>query len=121
MPVADLGIQAVMTDPTGADLGAWQAGTFPGFTVLAEHGAPSWFELSTREYATAVAFYQSVFHWEPAVVGDSPEFRYTTLQDAAGGARWRGSWMRPAFYPRACRPTGASTGRSTTSTPRVAR
>ena len=34
MPVADLGIQAVLADPTGAALGAWQPGTFPGFTVL---------------------------------------------------------------------------------------
>ena len=38
MPVADLGTQAVLIDPTGAHLGAWQAGTFPGFTVLNEHG-----------------------------------------------------------------------------------
>lgn len=84
MPIADLGLQAVMTDPTGAELGAWQAGTFPGFTVLAEHGAPSWFELSTREYGGAVSFYQSVFPLEPAVVADSPEFRYTTLNGADG-------------------------------------
>ena len=32
-------------DPTGAALGIWEPGTFPGFTVLSEHGAPSWFEL----------------------------------------------------------------------------
>ena len=51
MPVADLGIQAVLVDPTGAHLGAWQPGTFPGFTVLNEHGAPSWFELHTRDHA----------------------------------------------------------------------
>ena len=31
-------------------LGAWQPGTFPGFTVLDEHGAPSWFELHTRDH-----------------------------------------------------------------------
>src|SRR5690242_9963720 len=41
MPVADLGIQAVLIDPTGARLGTWQPGTFVGFTVLNEHGAPS--------------------------------------------------------------------------------
>ena len=48
-------------DPTGADVGAWQPGTFPGFTVLDEHGAPSWFELHTRDYAAAVDFYRTVF------------------------------------------------------------
>ncbi len=56
--VADLGIQSVLVDPTGAHLGAWQAGTFQGFTVLNEHGAPSWFELHTRDYPAAVAFYR---------------------------------------------------------------
>src|SRR5271163_4903509 len=75
MPVADLGTQAVLVDPTGAHLGAWQAGTFPGFTVLGEHGAPSWFELHTREHATAVDFYRSVFRWETYTVSDTDEFR----------------------------------------------
>ena len=32
MAVADLGTQAVLIDPTGAQLGAWQPGAFPGFT-----------------------------------------------------------------------------------------
>src|SRR5216684_4132010 len=45
MEVADLGSNAVLIDPTGAHLGTWQPGTFPGFTVLGEHGAPSWAEL----------------------------------------------------------------------------
>ena len=85
MPVADLGTQAVLVDPTGARLGAWQPGTFPGFTVLEEPGAPSWFELLTRDYAAAVEFYRSVFHWETDAVADSDEFRYTTMRDPSGG------------------------------------
>src|ERR1700722_1949401 len=32
-PVSDLGTQCVLIDPTGAEVGAWQAATFPGFTV----------------------------------------------------------------------------------------
>ena len=55
MPVADLGVQLVLADPTGAHLGVWQPMTFPGFTVMNEHGAPSWFELFTRDHAAAVA------------------------------------------------------------------
>jgi predicted enzyme related to lactoylglutathione lyase len=98
MPVADLGIQTVMTDPTGADLGVWQAGTFPGFTVLEEHGAPSWFELCTREYPDAVAFYSSVFPLEAAVIADSPEFRYTTLK-AADGSEAAGIMDGAGFLP----------------------
>jgi hypothetical protein len=44
----------VLIDPTGAPLGAWEPGTFPGFTVLGEHGSPSWFELLTRDYTAAL-------------------------------------------------------------------
>ena len=53
MPVGDLGVQGVLIDPAGATIGLWQAGTWPGFTVVEEHGAPSWFELHTRDYAGA--------------------------------------------------------------------
>jgi len=76
-PVADLGTQAVLLDPTGATLGVWQPGTFPGFTVLHEPGAPSWFELYTRDYAGALEFYRSVFGWETESVGDTDDFRYS--------------------------------------------
>jgi predicted enzyme related to lactoylglutathione lyase len=84
MPIADLGVQLVLVDPTGANLGAWQPMTFPGFTAMNEHGAPSWCELFTRDHAAAVDFYRSVFHWETTDVGDGDEFRYTTMQDPTG-------------------------------------
>jgi predicted enzyme related to lactoylglutathione lyase len=99
MAVADLGIQTVLVDPTGAHLGAWQAGTFPGFTVLNEHGSPSWFELHTRDHATAVAFYRSVFHWDLNTVGDSDEFRYTTMRDPRGDGELAGIMDAKAFLP----------------------
>jgi predicted enzyme related to lactoylglutathione lyase len=99
MAVADLGTQAVLIDPTGAHLGAWQPGTFPGFTVLYEHGAPSWFELLTRDHATAVNFYRSVFHWDTNVVGDSDEFRYTTMRDPRGDGELAGIGDATAFIP----------------------
>ena len=85
MPVADLGIQAVLADPTGATLGAWQAGTFPGLTVLEEPGAPSWFELHTSDHATTIAFYHDVFGWETEAVSDTDEFRYSMMLDPEGG------------------------------------
>ena len=83
--VADLGVQGVLVDPTGAVLGAWQPGTFPGFTVLNEHGAPSWFELHTGDHAAAVGFYRSVFGWDTTTVSDTDEFRYSTMRDPGGG------------------------------------
>ncbi len=99
MPVADLGTQAVLIDPTGAHLGTWEAGTFPGFTVLNEHGAPSWFELHTRDYSTALGFYRSVFGWETDTVGDSDQFRYSTMRDPGGGGELAGIMDASAFLP----------------------
>jgi predicted enzyme related to lactoylglutathione lyase len=100
MEVADLGIQAVLQDPTGALIGAWQPGTFPGFTVLEVHGTPSWSELLTREFSTSVDFYRSVFRWETKVEGDSDEFRYSTMRnpDAEGelaGVMDASAWLPP--------------------------
>ncbi|MFI5040630.1 MAG: VOC family protein [Acidimicrobiales bacterium] len=99
MPVADLGTQAVLIDPTGAELGVWQPGTFPGFTVLGEPGAPSWFELHTREYPAAVAFYRTVFGWDTSTVGDSEEFRYTTMREPGGEGELAGIMDAGAFLP----------------------
>ena len=85
MDVGDLGTMAVVTDPAGAAIGIWQPGLHQGFGIFGETGAPSWFELHTTDYATAVAFYRDVFRWDTHVVSDTPEFRYTTLAD---GESW---------------------------------
>ena len=79
MDVMDLGTMVFVSDPGQAVVGAWQPGTHKGFGVLAEAGAPSWFELHTRDYDAAVEFYRQVFHWDAHVAGDEPDFRYTTL------------------------------------------
>jgi predicted enzyme related to lactoylglutathione lyase len=84
MDVMDLGAMAVFTDPGGAVIGAWQPGQHKGFGVLAEPGAPSWFELQTRDYEATVDFYRDVFGWDTHVVSDTPEFRYTTLGEGEG-------------------------------------
>lgn len=83
-PVGDLGAMVVMADPGGAMLGAWQPGTHPGFTTLAEPGAPAWFELHTHDYDAVVAFYEAAFDWDTHVMADSPEFRYTNLGEGDG-------------------------------------
>lgn len=81
MEVMDLGSMAVLSDVGGAVICAWQPGTHKGFTELEEPGAPAWFELHTRDYDAAVAFYQDVFGWKTEVESDTPEFRYTTMRD----------------------------------------
>ncbi len=104
MPVGDLGMQAVLIDPTGANLGAWEAGSFPGFRVLGEPGAPSWFELHTRDYAGALEFYRSVFGWKTTVVGETDGFRYSTMEDPAGGEPLAGIMDAGGFLPEGAPP-----------------
>jgi uncharacterized protein len=99
MPVADLGIQAVLVDPSGAQHGMWEPKEFQGFTTLEEPGAPSWFELMTRDYAGALSFYPTVYRWETNVEGDSDEFRYTTVQNADGEGVVAGIMDASGFLP----------------------
>lgn len=97
MQVADLGSQAVIADPTGGQLGTWQPDTFHGFPVVDESNAPSWCELLTSDYPSAIAFYPNVFRLGITSVGDSDEFRYSTLQ--ADGKDVAGVMDAKAFLP----------------------
>ena len=81
MPIMDLGVMAFLADPAGGAIGIWQPGTFPGIAVLGDPGTPAWFELHTRGYEAALDFYRTVFGWETRVMGDTSEFRYTTVND----------------------------------------
>jgi uncharacterized protein len=97
MKVADLGTMAVMVDPSGAGIGIWAPDTFQGFGVLDEVGAPKWFELHSRDYAKAVAFYEQVFEWDTHVVGDTDELRYTTANH--GNSQFAGMMDSSNFLP----------------------
>jgi uncharacterized protein len=99
MTVADLGAQAVLIDPTGVTLGIWQPETFQGFQVIAELGAPSWFELLSPQYSAAVEFYRSTLQLETKVMSDTDEFRYTTLMANAGTDEAAGIMDASAFLP----------------------
>jgi len=99
MPVGDFGVQALLVDPTGAHLGFWQPGTHPGFTVLDEPGAPSWFELHTRDHDAAVAFYSSVLDLSVDAVGATDEFRYTTLNGPSACGQVAGIMDASAWLP----------------------
>jgi uncharacterized protein len=88
MDVADLGRMAIAADAGGGQVGIWQPGTHKGFGVIAEPGAPAYFELYTSAYDSSVQFYRDVFGWDTTTVSDTPEFRYTTLgegDDALAG------------------------------------
>ena len=97
MPVMALGSMAVLIDTGHAAVGIWQPGLHKGFALMAEAGAPSWFELHTRDYDAAVKFYRDVFDWDTHVMSDTPEFRYTTFGE--GDAALAGIMDASAFLP----------------------
>ena len=119
MDVMDLGRMAIVADVGHAGIGAWQPGLHRGFGLLAEPGAPSWFELHTRDYDASVRFYQDVFKWETSVASDEPDFRYTTL--GSGDDSSRASWTPARSCPRACPRPGRSTSASKTPMPALAK
>jgi len=88
MQVGDLGHMAVVKDPGGATIGAWQPLEHGGFAGGRGHGLPVWFEVAAPDYERAIAFYENVFGWVTHTMVDSPELRYTTLgrdDDALAG------------------------------------
>ena len=97
MDVMELGRMAGVVDAGQAMVGVWQPGLHKGFTRLAEAGTPSWFELHTRDYDAAVDFYKKVFGWNACTMSDTPEFRYTTLEEGERAAA--GIMDSSAFLP----------------------
>jgi uncharacterized protein len=97
MVLDELGSMAVITDAGGAAIGMWQPGTHKGMGLLAEPGAPAWFELHTRDYDASVQFYKDVFGWDAKTMSDTPEFRYTTLGE--GDSAMAGIMDSTSFLP----------------------
>ncbi len=80
MAVADLGSMAMLIDPAGAAIGAWQPGRHTGFGKYNEPGAVTWDEVHSKDFAATVPFYASVFGWQMEKTSDTDEFRYFTGQ-----------------------------------------
>jgi predicted enzyme related to lactoylglutathione lyase len=97
MAVGELGVMAIVTDVGGAVFGLWQPGLHRGFGILAEPGAPGWFELHTRDYDKSVAFYRDVLDWDTRTASDEPDFRYTTKGE--GEEQQAGIMDASAFLP----------------------
>ena len=87
-PVADLGIQALLDDPSGARIGIWQPGMFAGFGPIGtgRPGTPAWFQLHATDYPGSVSFYRDAFGWTPQVMSDTDDFRLTAILDGEAGA-----------------------------------
>ncbi|GAA4678692.1 VOC family protein [Frondihabitans cladoniiphilus] len=77
--VMEMGRMLVAADADRGIVAAWEPGTNPGLGVIAEVGAPAWFELHTTQFHREVEFYQQAFGWQTATMADTPEFRYAQL------------------------------------------
>jgi hypothetical protein len=60
MVVPEAGTMALVSDPTGAVHGLWQAGNFQGFGVAYEANAAGWFDHASSDPAAAAAYYQGL-------------------------------------------------------------
>ena len=58
--VMDLGKMTLLLDPSGAQFGLWEAGTFPGFGVMYQENAPGWFDHVSPEPQRDGEFYAEV-------------------------------------------------------------
>lgn len=86
--VGDAGRMVVLTDPTGAPVGLWQARTHIGATLVNETGTLIWNELITDDPERALHFYRSVVGLESAALPIPGSGDYTVLQvhgDGVGG------------------------------------
>lgn len=81
LQVPGAGHMAVITTPSGAQLGLWQAAEFTGFQLPLSPGTSVWFEAMTSDFDADLAFYRDVLNWDIAWMG--PEggtdgFKYVT-------------------------------------------
>ena len=85
--VMDFGRMALLADPTGALVAAWEAGNHVGAGVKDEPGALCWNELATRDTERASAFYAGRFGWtaQPFEGGNLPYAVFMLGDRQAGG------------------------------------
>ncbi len=80
--VLDSGRMAVIQDPTGAVLGAWQPRSHIGAGRVNDPGCFTWNELQTRDPRTAADFYAGLFGWETEPVEQNGDLVYVTIENA---------------------------------------
>jgi uncharacterized protein len=75
--VLEFGKMAVLADPTGAVICAWQPGTHIGSGVVNEPGAFCWSELISPDVEKAAVFYGELFGWTTRTTEMGPGQAYT--------------------------------------------
>ena len=80
--VMDAGRMAVVQDPTGAVLAAWEPGAHVGARRINDVGCMTWNELQSREPEKAASFYADLFGWEAEPHEYEGRVAYVTIQNS---------------------------------------
>ena len=80
--VMDAGRMAIIQDPAGAVLAAWQPERHIGARRVNDPGCQTWNELQSRDPKTAAAFYSGLFDWEMEPIEEDGEMVYVTIKNA---------------------------------------
>jgi predicted enzyme related to lactoylglutathione lyase len=80
--VLESGRMAIIQDPTGAVLAAWQPWAHAGAERVNDPGCLTWNELQSRDPETAAAFYAGLFGWEAEHVEEVGKLVYVTIKNA---------------------------------------
>ncbi|CAL9492990.1 Putative glyoxylase CFP32 [Streptomyces sp. enrichment culture] len=81
LPLDDLGVTALVTDPEGAVFALWQSAGHPGFGRRHEPGSFAWVQLYARDTEAANAFYGGLFHDALFGPGADPHFGRAPVSD----------------------------------------
>jgi predicted enzyme related to lactoylglutathione lyase len=76
------GRMAVIGDPTGGVLGAWQPRRLIGARRVNDPGCFTWNELQSRDPETAADFYARLFGWETEAIREDGKLVYVTIRNA---------------------------------------
>ena len=80
--VGDHGRFAIVQDPSGAVLVAWQTGVSIGARRVNDPGCMTWNELNTREPERMAAFYAELFGWKMEAQRENGRLAYVVIKNA---------------------------------------
>lgn len=88
--VLDAGRMAVIQDPTGAMVMAWQAKDHIGAGRVNDPNTLTWNELQTRDIPAAQTFYEGLFGWTTEPIEENGNVVYVTIKN---GERTNGGML----------------------------
>ena len=86
MNAMDAGRMAVVSDPTGAFIGLWQATNHIGASIVNEPGAFTWAEVFSPDTDKVLEFYKHLgLHGHELNMGETPYMAFKVNEDVVGG------------------------------------